>query len=169
MYAIKRFKGRKFFYLHLVNSHIIYHFMKKQWVQEYEKVYTGVRKERVWELWKDVDNWPKWHGDLESCRMVGDFMVGSHFYLKPKGMRAVKIVLTEVEEGRGFTDCTAFLGAKMYDTHEVEEIKDGVRLRNRLVVTGPLRWLWVKLVARNVAKSVPEEMEALVNLAKEER
>lgn len=54
----------------------------------------------------------------------------------------------------------------MYDTHELEETPDGLRLINTLVVTGPLKFLWVKLVAQNVADSVPKEMEALVDLAK---
>jgi hypothetical protein len=33
-------------------------------------------------------------------------------------------------------------------------------------VTGPLKWLWIKLVAQNVADTVPEEMENLVKLAR---
>jgi len=41
-----------------------------------------------------------------------------------------------------------------------------LKLINTLVVTGPLKWLWIKLVASNVANSVPEEMEALVTLAR---
>lgn len=34
------------------------------------------------------------------------------------------------------------------------------------VVTGPLKFLWIKLVAQNVADTVPQEMEALVDLAR---
>ncbi len=86
--------------------------------------------------------------------------------LKPKGINPVKIVLTEINEGYNFTDCTSFFGAKMYDTHFVEETEDGLKLTNKLVVTGPLKWLWIKLVAQNVADTVPEEMESLVNLAR---
>lgn len=37
--------------------------------------------------------------------------------LKPKGIKAVKITLTEIEKDRKFTDCTHFFGAKMYVTH----------------------------------------------------
>ena len=36
----------------------------------------------------------------------------------------------------------------------------------KLVVTGPLKWLWIKLVAQSVADTVPEETEALVRLAR---
>jgi hypothetical protein len=54
----------------------------------------------------------------------------------------------------------------MYDTHAMEETEEGLKLTNMLVVTGPLKWLWIKLVAQNVADTVPEEMENLVKLAR---
>jgi len=75
-------------------------------------------------------------------------------------------MLTEIVEGHYFTDCTSFFGAKMYDTHAMEETEEGLKLTNTLVVTGPLKWLWIKLVAQNVADTVPEEMENLVKLAR---
>lgn len=137
------------------------------WTRSYSKTYKNVKKADVWRLWIDVNNWPAWHGDLDYCKMEGPFIVGNYFMLKPKGIKPVKIELTEIEEGRKFTDCTSFFGAKMVDTHEVEETKEGLRLTNTLMVTGPLKFLWVKLVAQNVADTVPQEMEALVNLARE--
>jgi hypothetical protein len=97
--------------------------------------------------------------------MEDSFEVGKHFILKPKGVRPVKIIITEIDEGNKFTDCTSFFGAKMYDTHALEETPNGLQLTNILVVTGPLKWLWIKLVAQDVANTVPDEMEALVELA----
>lgn len=138
------------------------------WTRTYSKIFPGVEKQTIWNLLTDVNNWPSWHGDLDSCHMAGPFEVGNHFMLKPKGMKPVKIVLTEIVPEHSFTDCTAFWGAKMYDTHRVEETPDGVKLSNHLVVTGPLKRLWIKLVCQHVANSVPEEMEALVKLAKED-
>jgi hypothetical protein len=135
------------------------------WTKIYSKFYPGVSAKKLWSVWIDVNNWPKWHGDLDYCKLVGDFVVGNHFILKPKGVPAVKIQLTEINEGKNFTDCTKFFGAKMFDTHSMEEQENGVLLTNKLVVTGPLKWLWIKLVAKGVADTVPGEMDALVNLA----
>ena len=59
-----------------------------------------------------------------------------------------------------------FFGAKMYDTHSLKEVSGGIELSNKLVVTGPLKWMWIMLVAKNVAATVPEEMEALVKLVR---
>jgi len=139
------------------------------WTKTFSQVYTGVKRQDIWALWTDIDNWPKWHGDLESCQLQGTFKAGNYFLLKPKGMRAFKIMLTEVQEGFQFTDCTAFFGAKMFDTHAMEETPNGLKIINTLVVTGPLKWLWIKLVAKHVADTVHEETEALVKLARERK
>lgn len=137
------------------------------WTKTYSKTFNGIKREDIWHLWTDVNNWPTWHGDLDYCKLEGDFAVGNYFMLKPKGVNPVKIALTEINEGHYFTDRTSFFGAKMYDTHTMEETALGLKLTNKLVVTGLLKWLWIKLVAQNVADSVPTEMEALVKLARE--
>lgn len=139
------------------------------WEKIHSRFYPNVSPEAIWKIWIDVNNWTRWHDDLDSCKLEGDFKVGNHFMLKPKGAPAVKIKLTEIDEGRSFTDCTSFFGAKMMDTHSLEPQEGGVLLSNRLVVTGPLKWLWVKLVAQNVADTVPDEMAALVELARQEK
>ncbi len=136
------------------------------WIKTYSKTFQDIRAQDIWQIWTDVNNWAQWHGDLDYCKMEGNFAVGNHFMLKPKGMKAVKILLTEIVEGHHFTDCTAFPGAKMYDTHSLEATPEGLKLTNTLVVTGPLKWLWIKLVADNVAATVPDEMETLVKLAR---
>ena len=136
------------------------------WIRTYSKTFKNVEKEEVWRIWTDVNNWSKWHSDLDYCQMDDSFEVGKHFILKPKGVRPVKIILTEIDDGHRFTDCTNFFGAKMYDTHALEETPEGLKLTNILVVKGPLKYLWIKLVAQGVADSVPDEMEALIKLAR---
>lgn len=136
------------------------------WKQSFSKIYPDVEKNHVWRIWTDINNWPKWHGDLDYCKLIGDFKVGNHFILKPKKMMGVKIKLTNIVEGKSFTDCTSFLGAKMYDTHALEETPTGLKLSNTLIVTGPLKWLWIKLVAKHVAVTIPQETESLVALAR---
>ena len=136
------------------------------WTRTHSKFYPNVSPETIWKIWVDINNWPSWHGDLDYCKLEGDFKVGNHFMLKPKGAPAVKIVLTEINQGQNFTDCTKFFGAKMYDTHSMETKDGGVLLSNKLVVTGLLRWFWIKLVAQNVADTVPDEMDSLVQLAR---
>lgn len=132
------------------------------WTRAHSKFYPNVSPQAIWREWVDINRWHEWHGDLEYCRLEGEFEVGNHFMLKPKGAPAVKIVLTEINPLKDFTDCTLFFGAKMYDTHSMTVRDGGVELSNKLVVTGPLKWLWIKLVAQNVADTVTDEMDALI-------
>ena len=136
------------------------------WTRTYNKTFQGLKRQDIWRIWTDINNWPTWHRDLDYCKLEGKFEVGNHFFLKPKGVKPVKILLTEINEGYSFTDCTSFFGAKMYDTHSMEDTVEGLKLTNKLVVTGPLKWLWIKLVAQNVADTISEETEKLVKLAR---
>lgn len=136
------------------------------WVRTYSQIFLELKKEAVWNCWTQINRWPEWHDDLESCVLHGPFAVGSYFMLKPKSMRAVKIELIDVKPGISFTDRTRFFGAKMLDTHLMEETPEGLKLTNHLIVTGPLAWLWVKLVARHVADTTPQELAALAERAK---
>lgn len=136
------------------------------WVQTHSNTYSGVHKETIWKLWADVNNYTKWHDDLDYCKLRGAFVVGTYFMLKPKGAPAVKVYITELIENQKFVDCTHFPGAKMYDIHELEQTPAGLCITNTIKVTGMLGFLWARLVAKKVADSAPKEMAALVNLAK---
>lgn len=132
------------------------------WKKVYEKTVQGITTEEVWHAWTDINNWPLWHSDLDYCKMEGSFAVGNFFWLKPKTMKQVKIEITAIDKGTSFTDCTSFFGAKMYDTHAVKQTADGLKITNTLVVTGPLSFLWIRLVAQHVAETIPDETEALI-------
>jgi len=136
------------------------------WVKSYNKIYQDVKKEDIWRLWADVNNWPNWDKELEYCKMESDFVERANFILKSKGGPKVKITLSKVVTNKEFTDYCRFFGATMYDAHELEETPEGLRIINTITVTGPLGFLWVRLVAKNVANAVPFQMDALVNLAK---
>jgi len=136
------------------------------WTKTHSKVYQGIRKEDIWRLWADVNNYTKWHDDLDYCKLEGEFAVGNHFMLKPKGAPTFKINIIELIENKRFIDSTNLWGAKMYDIHELEETAEGLRITNTIKVTGLLSFLWVQLVAKKVAASSPEAMEASVNLAR---
>jgi len=135
------------------------------WVKTYSKIYQNVKKEEIWRLWADVTNWPKWDKELEYCKIDGSFIVGNHFILKPIKGPKVKIILSEVVINKKFTDYTKFPGAIMYDAHELEETMDGLRITSTITVKGFLGFLWRNLVAKNVAASVPNQIDAVVELA----
>ena len=136
------------------------------WTESYSQVFKNVNKDKIWELWVDVDNWPKFNDDIESAKLDGRFNVGEFFTLKIKEGPSVKVQIVEMTDGSKFTDCTSFPGAKMYVTHEMVEQPEGLRLNTTVRVTGVLGFLWRKLVAEKVSKKMPKQTEALAKLAK---
>jgi hypothetical protein len=139
------------------------------WHKSYSKIYPGISKEKVWRLWEDVNNWDKWDPDIEYAKMSEPFQVGSSFIFKPKGAGEVKLKLVAVEKFRKFTDNFKFFGAELYGIHEMEETPEGLKMTISIQVTGPLRFIWIKLVAQGIVDTIPEQMDALMNLAKSQQ
>lgn len=135
------------------------------WTKSYTQVFKNLEKEKVWKLWIDVNNWPKWNPGIESAKLEGSFEVGNSFTLKPKMAPSVNLKIVEVIEGEKFTDCTSFPGAEMYGIHEMFEETDGLRLTTTMKVTGMMTRLWEK-IAEEIMKKVPEQTEALAKLAR---
>lgn len=144
----------------------VYSLKNIMWSKEYSRFYPGVTSERIWQAWTDIDSWSEWRSDIDYAELEYDFKVGEHFKLKPKGMPAVKVMLTEIKEPKSFTDCTEFLGAKMHNTHSIEVKDSGVTLLSKVEVRGVLTSLWVKLVAEQVANTAGDKMDSLVDFAK---
>ena len=71
-------------------------------------------------IWTDLNSWLTWHGDLDYCKLDDDFKIGNNFMLKPQNVNPIKIVLTDINEEQHFTNRNEFFGAKMYDTHAME-------------------------------------------------
>lgn len=125
------------------------------WTSTYSKVIKSVKKEAVWQRWTDVNRWHEWIPNVESCQLEKPFISGSSFTLKPKGSPAMTVELLNVKRDSSFTGCTRFFGATMYDIHEMHQDPQGIRLTVTLKVTGPLGFLWRKLVAEKIEANLP--------------
>lgn len=132
------------------------------WTRTHSIVTNKVTGQQLWQLFSDVNNWHTWDAGVEYASMEGKFEKGNHFTLKPKGGPKVKIELVETKPGKQFTDLTRFPLAKMWGDHTFEETPEGLRITTTMTVTGPLSFLWVKLVAADIVKGLPADMEAQV-------
>lgn len=136
------------------------------WQRKYSKKFPQINSKQIWKAWTDINNWHNWHKDIEYCKHDGAFAVGEIFTLKPRKVKAVQIILTDVQEEYSFTDCTIFPGAKMYTTHTIIQADNELILERETRVIGPLKWIWVFLVAKNIVKHAAEETEDLVEFAR---
>lgn len=78
------------------------------WSSSYSQKVTGVNRQRVWEVWTDVDRWSTWQDDVEYAHLEGKFATGTVIRFKPKGGPRVRIELTDVQAPSRFVDVTRF-------------------------------------------------------------
>lgn len=130
--------------------------------RSFTKIYQGVTPESVWNVWADVENWPKWDSELEYCDISGPFEDGTSFILKPKGGPKVTIILYDVVQKKSFSDLCRFPGAVMHDLHEIRMSNDSVEITNTIRMKGVLSFLWWFLVGKNVSKSIEKQTDNLV-------
>lgn len=136
------------------------------WQRIYCKSFQDIKPKAIWHVWTDINNWSTWNPGIEYCTLKEPFALGSSFTLKPIGAPAVQVKLVAVEPQRMFTDCTFFLGAKMYGMHTIEETEQGINLTTTVTITGPLGFLWRTLVGKKVAAKMAEQTDALIERAR---
>ncbi len=132
------------------------------WEQSYAVVAEGVTPEAIWDVWKDVDHWHLWDADIEFARLKGPFEAGSKFVLKPKGGPTVNLQFIEVKPLTSYTDFTTFPFAKMYGIHTMRPTGKGLEIACCIRVTGPLAFVWRKLVAEGVARGLERQTQELI-------
>ncbi len=135
------------------------------WTKSHSVVSKTVTKEQMWKLFVDVNNWKNWDKGIEYAKMEGKFEKGNHFELKPKGGPKVRIELIETIENEKFVDFTKFPGARMYGEHIFEETPEGLKMTTTMSITGPLAFVWRKIVAENIVAGLPVEMLEQVTYA----
>lgn len=132
------------------------------YIRSYSKEFQKVSLEDVWSTLTDINHWTRWQKDVVSSSIEGPFQAGNHFLLQPKGMKPLKIALVDVHQYDTFTDCTTFFGAKMFDTYKLEATEKGVKISNQIKVSGLLKHFWYFVVGKNVADTVPEQVDSMI-------
>jgi hypothetical protein len=135
------------------------------WSKSYSQRVKGLSAGQVWTIWSDVNQWHSWQDDIEYAKLDGAFERGNTIRFKPKGGLVFKIKLTRVEPKSVFDDLTSFPLAKMYDSHELIEHGDELEIRTTIRISGPLSYIWRKLIAENVAEGMPEQTQKLIEKA----
>jgi uncharacterized protein YndB with AHSA1/START domain len=100
---------------------------------------TTASPERLWTLWANVENWPKWNAGIERIAVDGPFAVGTTIrFAAPGEDDEVAVTITEVVPGESFTDQADFGDAVIRTLHRLEPMDDGsTRVVYRTEITGP--------------------------------
>lgn len=109
---------------------------------------VAAKPSELFARWVDVDTHPEWSSDLEWIRLEEHLAVGARGQLKPKRGPRSRFSVTELEDGRTFADTTHLLGAALTFRHRCEPSGHGARVTVDVTVSGPLAWLWARILGR---------------------
>ena len=129
-------------------------------------VITDLSAEQVWSVWSDVNRWSEWQDDIEFAKLDAPFEAGSTFKFRPKGGPTIDIELTQVSEKKCFTDLTRFPLARMLDSHELVERDGALEVRTTITLSGPLSFVWRKLVVDRIVSDLPQQTARLLQQAR---
>lgn len=140
---------------------------KNEWTTSHTET-TSAKPKAIWQHWTNVQDWPKEDKNLESAKLEGDFAVGSYIVMKPKGSPKSKVKITKVIPFEFYSTQGSIPFGKLLFTHKVSEEKGKTSFTHTITVTGPMRGIFVNLVAKKLAKDLPVKMKNIAELAEKE-
>lgn len=126
---------------------------------------TTATPERVWALWSDVEGWSRWDPDVVEASLDGRFSVGSSGVLKPKGGPRLRFSLTEVTVNHSFTDRCRLPLATLDFIHALTPASGGTVITHRVVMNGPLTFIFRRLMGSGIERGLPSAVESLARHA----
>lgn len=126
---------------------------------------TAAAAAALWSHYADPESWPTWDRETEAVTVDGPFAVGTTGTLKPVGGPLTRFVLTEVTPGESFTDVTRLPLARLTFGHRIEPHDGGSRFTHTVTFTGPLAWLFRRVIGKGIAAGLPEAMARLADTA----
>jgi ligand-binding SRPBCC domain-containing protein len=116
-----------------------------------DETFVEAAAEAIYRALLDVARWPEWDDELERVTIADKAMVGTSFTLRPKGGPNVRMKIVAADPSRRFVDCALLPLAHIETTHELLPQDGGTLVRSVIAISGPLGFLWDRLVARKLA------------------
>jgi len=131
---------------------------------------ANAKKETIWALWSDINNWPDWDVGLSACESLGDFSAGKTFKLTPKGApEAVTATLQEVVENERFSDKTDLGFATIEAAHEMKMDGDDLLVTHTITanVADEKAGFFEEVIWPGFRAGLPQSVESLAKLAEQ--
>ena len=98
----------------------------------------------------DLKSWPEWDSEIIAIEALeAKTVAGTTFRLKPRGGPWVSLKVEAIEPPTLFRDVSKLPLARMRTSHRFAQADTGrTRVEVEIVVSGPLAWLWDRVVAR---------------------
>lgn len=131
----------------------------------HHSVKTKASPQAIWALWEDINNWSQWDHGIEHSKLFGLFEVGAKGWLKPAGGPKVNFEILELEFLKTFRDRSYLPLTKLDFTHRLSRDGDFTVVTQQVEMTGPLAFIFSKIVGTGIKKDMPLAMQKLVDLA----
>ena len=127
---------------------------------------TPLTPEAVWNVLKDLDNWPRWDTSMETVTLHGPFAVGSRVTMKPTGQEPITSVIAAITENEFYADQTDLGDVILRFSHTLtRRTEGGTRITHRLEITGPKASELGPELGPAITADFPEAMQALLAYA----
>jgi hypothetical protein len=127
---------------------------------------TPAGRAAVFARYADAGSWPTWDTEVEWVSHDGPFTAGTTGRLKPKGGPTTKFTIVSLETDRAFQDVTRLPGARLVFDHVLtDQPGGGTAITHTVSITGPMTFLFSRVIGRNIARGLPATVSALAQLA----
>lgn len=126
---------------------------------------TTATRDKVYARYADVATWNEWDHGTKSVELQGPFEAGAKGVLVPVGGPKASFVVDSAEPGRGFRDVTKLPGARLIFDHQLTDGPDGTVITHTVMISGPMTFLFSRVIGRGIAKGLPDAVANLARLA----
>jgi len=116
---------------------------------------------QVFELYQDAAGWNRWDPEVAEAALPRGLAPGSTGWLKPIAGPRTRIRVIEVTQDRSFLVESRLPLCRMRFGHEVSERSDGSEVVHWVEFTGPLGFLFRRLIGNSFRESLPRTMHGL--------
>lgn len=126
---------------------------------------TTAQPTKVFALWADTQNWPAFDHGIEWTKFTAPFAIGNQYQLKPKGGPALRATIVEIAQDQLFVDVSHLIGTELRVTHHLETQGALTHVSVRMELSGPLSWLWAKILGKNQQTDLEKSTAQLIAIA----
>lgn len=118
-------------------------------------------REHIFSIYKDVNSWAQWDPDIEAVGLDGEFIAGTHGWLKPVGAPKTATRMVSVIEPDSFTVESKLPFCTMTFEHELEAVGESTQVTHRVLFTGLLAPIFSRIIGSKIRKGFRGTMEGL--------
>jgi len=130
------------------------------------KIEVNSTPEKIFEIYKDVDNWKEWDISLDFSSIDGEFKSGIRGKLKPKKSPVVaNVEFVEVIENRFFHVHNISILCIFDFYHTIEEKNNLVEITHIVEIKNRFKFLSLlsSFVGRKIGEDIQNSMETVLN------